>query len=85
MILRFRSRFEHNKAKGMHMDKNDIEIYTLLSSGFSIKAISYLTGLPDYVISTRKARYYQKCSLLPEEESLLFTTAMTPGKPKSDM
>ena len=85
LILRFRSRFEHNKAKGMHMDKNDIEIYTLLSSGFSIKAISYLTGLPDYVISTRKARYYQKCSLLPEEESLLFTTAMTPGKPKSDM
>ena len=50
----------------------DYDILLLYFSGFTIKTISYLTGVNDYVISERIYRYKDKLSFLPSKEYRLF-------------
>lgn len=68
---------EHlRKKKTALLDRSDYDILVLFISGFPVKTICYLTGLPDYVISERIYRYRMKLAFLPEDDrALLFSKA----------
>lgn len=63
------SEFEKKEHKRTPLlKKEDYDILICYFCGFPVKTISFLSAIPDYVISERLYRYRAKLSFLPEED-----------------
>ena len=72
MIAKMREGFAVKKNKGELLREEDWTILIMVFSGFSVKTISFFTGLPVSTIGMRKTRYMEKIAGLDIPEAAVY-------------
>ncbi len=72
MIAKMREGFAVKKNKGELLREEDWTILIMVFSGFSVKTISFFTGLPVSTIGMRKTRYTEKIAGLDIPEAAVY-------------